>query len=329
MGIQILPRFQDVTRVNPRDVVYISGNEHTDDSRRIIFLDTGGGLTNHIQKRVKGAWQNAELEVGTDTLFLGESIGLTTVGQHLATEKTGRDNRFVFPRSEFPTSGTEELKIIEADTEVIRAIIQPDDSGEFTGTYFSSTIVSPFDVLQSKVYLKIGSTPATKPVRVVVREGTDANAPINWDFNYSASDFGPADTEISLVLNGLLESITGTSYFVEYISEEDFSLKTNAAGTTEWIAFDLHFFHHNDLLITKEWTAGDPTTVGDWFIDHQTRKIYDAAVTGTKLAAFTDEPEDWYPLISVRSYDRILNDQFAETVSDITGNLVISGGPQS
>jgi hypothetical protein len=319
----------DVTKVNPFDTLYLFGNETTDGSRRLIFRDTGGGSTNHIEKRTLGAWQNAELEVGTNTLFLGESLGLTTVGQHLASEKSDRDNRYIFARAQFPDTGTEELKILEADAGVTRAIIQPDDSGEFTGTYFASTIVSPFNVLQSRVYLKIGATPATKPVRVVVREGTDANAPINWDFNYPASSFGPADTEIDIELQGLLESTTGTSYFVEYISDEDFSLKTNAAGTVEWIAFDLNFFHHNDVLITKEWTAGDPTAVGDWFIDHNSRRIYDATQAGTKSAAFTDELESWYPLISVRSYDRVLSDITAGTVFDQVGNFVISGNSQT
>ena len=51
MGIQPIPRFRDVTKVNPGNILYVSGNESTDGSIRIIL---GTAFADRAEKRAVG-----------------------------------------------------------------------------------------------------------------------------------------------------------------------------------------------------------------------------------------------------------------------------------
>ena len=307
-------------RVYLEENLYVKGHENMDGSIRMI-ADENSGVT-QIQKRTGGAWQPTELTLGAGTLFLGENIGMTAAGHNFMTEDRSGDHKHLYAHTNFQDAGTESLQAAHLETRLIRQIIQSDESGEFIGTTFGEVVQPQIDSMMPKVYMKIASVAATASVRVQIFEGTDNTGELVWDFNYPASTWGPANTEINIDLPGFLEFEAGQNYYAEYTSSANFSLKTNAAVTAQWLAFDLFPTYNNEALITREWASGLTHTVGDWFIDHDTRKIFVCSVTGVQTGTFADNSDRWNDLKDYADFKSILAQNVQNT--GLTGGMVLS-----
>jgi len=79
MGVNILPRFRDVTKVNPGEVLYLKGNETTDGSLRVIPDSTGKLF--QIEERISGAWELTGVKaLGITTDVAGSTTTITAAG---------------------------------------------------------------------------------------------------------------------------------------------------------------------------------------------------------------------------------------------------------
>lgn len=271
--------------------IYISGDANTDNSVRIIVSEST--KIARMEKRIRGAWQPTELTLGAGTLFLGENMGISVAGHQLMTEHINSDDKHVFAYTDLNNQGTGSLKVMHFDTKLVRYVSQSDDSSEFVGKVYGHATTTTANSMMSKVYVKIGSVAATAPVLVQIFEGTDATGEIIWQFNYPASDYGPINTEVAHEMPGLLELVVGEDIYTKFTSDENFSMKTNAAGTAPWTAVDMFLTHHNEVLITREWTSGSTHAIGEWFVDHDTRKIYVCDSTGVQTGTFADNSDKW------------------------------------
>lgn len=269
--------------------IYAFGDETTDGSVRFRINQAIGETC--LEKRVSGAWQSSELCLGASTLFLGANIGIAAAGRYLST--THAEGGFLYSFTEFDENGVGDLNVIKLGAKIDRFVAQPDDSNEFIGTQFAGIIDSPFDLLLTGVHLRIGSVAATAPVHTEVFKGTDDTGLLIWDYNHTAEELSPANTEVSIPLVGLIDFDGGFPYYIRYTSEETFSLKINASGTKEWVALDYFPKTLNKILTTEEFISGKSYTEGDLFINTDNEKIYTCRVTGIQTGTFTDNIDKW------------------------------------
>lgn len=280
----------------PGGSLYLDGGgDGFEDSIRLT-IDTDTNVL-RIDKNLSGAWQPSELYLGASTLFLGENIGITAAGHQLMTEHFAGDQRHLYAYTEVDdVDGTEALRVLHLDTKLVRYVTQSNESSEFVGTSFGHASSVSMAAMMSKVYIKIGSVAATAPVLVQVFEGTDDTGEKIWEYNYPASDYGPINTEKGHDMPGFLELVPGMNIYTKFSSTANFSLKTNAAVTEPWTAVDMFMLHHDEALTTKEWISGWSYTLGDWFVDHDTRKIYVCNTTGVQTGTFASNSAKWHIL---------------------------------
>lgn len=308
-----------VNEFNDENIVYIRGDADTEGSIRFV-VDNAKQISK-IEKRRQGIWQPSSMRTGPNSVFVGERVALGAAGHHLVTEDTDGHSHFHVHSIFDGETTTGDSTIINAFFFEARVIFQPDDSGEFTGLSISKVDAVTAHTLSKKFYFKTGATAATEAVRIQTWEGTDDTGAIIFDQTYPFSDF-PANTEISLDMDGYVEFDAGTNVFTTISSPAAFSLKTDAAVLLPWLAADLSLISDDDVLQTFEWMSGNSFDKGVWSI--QNNKIYEANETGIQSGTFDDNLEKWDQLISVQGFDRVLTTVSGEVVPDNIGNLVIS-----
>ena len=268
--------------------IYRYGNEYTDGSIRFSTNSETGYTI--IEKRINGIWQPASLELGPNTLWVGNNVGVAGIGHHLATEAADGHLHF-HAHSEFDgETSTVDTQVVNAYSYTERMVLQPDDTGSWVGQLWESTSMSYANTLSEQIYFKTGSTAATKPIRFQVWQGTDDTGYLIFDQTYTSSDF-PADTEIVLDLNGYLEYDYGQNYFNRISSDADFSLKTNQAEDSIWIAVDLSLVREENILQTMGWAPGYDYSEKQYLI--YDRKIYVCNTAGVQTGTWESNSDKW------------------------------------
>ncbi len=280
----------DVTSENFEEYIYIRGDKDTEGSIR-LSVDSYGDIT-QIEGLSDDVWNRTRFKIGPGTLHIGDSLAASSAGYHLMTEHPDGSLKQVFVHRELVGDETSEISVLHLYDKQTRAISQPDNSGEFTGKYFTYSLTSSKKIMIENVYFQTGSTAATSSVQVFVYNGTDNTGELIWDWSYPTSQF-TADTETILTVEGFLEYSEDENIFVEFISDEDFSIKTNAAVTSPWRAADYWNILHDELLGTNEFVSGNTFSKSDWYIDHNTRKIYVCNTTGSQTGSFSTNTEKW------------------------------------
>lgn len=301
----------DVSVDNINNVLYVEGDESTDGSIR--FTNDTESEAVMVERRESGVWQPYSLEAAPATLWVGHNVGIGGVGHHLVTKSTelGSEHLHFHAHSEF------EDGISQADTAIVNAYayypyvpIQPDDSVDWVGTLFE-LVQTPggmgIDTLLDTMYLKTGSVSATAPVRMRVWEGTDDTGRIMYDHTY-ATDMFPAENTITAVMSGYLEFMQNTSYFFRYESAENFSFKTNAAGTFPWTALTFSAIRENQLLQTNPYEDGQSYALGQLLITD--RQIYKCLVDGVQTGTWEQNSAKWSKLGSETHAEEIAQDTF-------------------
>lgn len=294
---------------NDLEVLYIKGDSSTDGSIR-LSIDSVSDNT-QIEKRISGIWQPASFETGPNSLWVGNNIGLAAVGHHLATESTDGHLHF---HAHSPFDGgliSEDTIVVDAYGYTERMVLQSDDSGEWAGSIWNSESLSSMDTISPFIYFKTGSTPASDIVRFQVWEGgAEGVGQLIFDESYPASDF-PADSEIKLPLNGYLEFTAGMTYFNRISSDSDFSLKTNSAADSIWIASDISLVREDALLQTPQYVEESTYDENQYLI--YDRQIYICNVTGAQTGTFASNSDKW---------DLVGSGDFSRDVS-IGGDLTV------
>ena len=220
----------------------------------------------------------------------GKNVGVSGVGHHLATVADD-GHLHLHAHNEFNGQTTQQdAQIVDAYAFTEKMVYQAVNTGTWTGTEQTFTIVSPAHLLINDGYLQTDTVAATKAVRWRIYKGTDDTGYLIFDQKYDPSEF-PASTEIKVEATNFMEFEAGLTYFHKISSGANFSLKMNAANTIPWLAADTSFVREDNLLQTKPWVSGDTWTAGDFFID--SRKLYVCNVTGVQTGTFASNSAKW------------------------------------
>lgn len=298
----------DVSVNNPNTTIYLKGNESTDGSIRYQIIQADGSDITEIQLRVDGLWQPTSFKTGSGSVLVGVLLRLSAAGNNLITTD-GATRAFFNARAAFQggvnfrSEGQASLATIFNITDFTeRGIFRSDESSTFTGTLIENiTLNNTVHLITGLFYFKTGATAATEPVRIEAWDGTDDTGLKIFDQTYIASEF-PADTEITLTLEGFLEFDVGADTFTRISSDADFSLKGAPSNDAWWLAVDFSTIKDDDLLQTTEWETGDNFEKGQWTT--QDRKVYVCNVTGIQTGTFDSNLDKWDLLMPVTRHDR-------------------------
>lgn len=244
--MKIVPRFRDITSVNPANVIYLKGKENVDGSLRII-KDDDDPLMFEFQVRVNGAWNKTGVEVGGDNaLLVSEGLTIAGAGPHIRTKDNSTSREFIHPRTGFDTNGSVESGIApHLDSEIIRSITQPDESGIMSGSNFMWEEVVLEDRFLSRVYFNIVTQP-TDVVEFHIHSGSH-NGEVFFEQNIGPSDLPVG--EISIDLQGWVNWETkGTTLYYGFTTDSGiFAVKSNLNSTKPWVAYNYYKEHHHHL----------------------------------------------------------------------------------
>ncbi|MCP3686570.1 MAG: hypothetical protein GY861_28360 [bacterium] len=280
--------------------IYRLGNKRIDGSVRFSSDDESGITV--IEKYIDGVWNPTSFKAGPKSVYVGERVAIAAAGHHIITEDVDGHAHFHGHSMFDGQLSTTGARILTAYNYTERHVAQPDNTGSWTGTTFDFLFPSAEHVLVKKGYFQTGTMAATSPVRIKIWEGTDDTGLLSFNQLYPTNKFA-ASSEVSSNLDGYIEYGAGENYFFRVESEEDFSLKTNAAGTLLWLAVDQSYVHEDDMLQTTEWISGGTFIAGQLSV--QNKQIYVCNTTGIQTGTFASNVSSWDLLTDS------LNDQFS------------------
>lgn len=305
-----IPVGEHTSVVNPTGYLYVYGDADTDGSIR-FNMNTSGNITT-IQRRDGGAWNATAFEAAADTFLVGKRVGIASAGRYIITEDIDGESRF-HANSEFDGQLTRhDAQITKIHTYESKRVIQPDSGNLFTGTSFGYTYPASINTMAKYAYFHTGPTAATQPVRGRIWEGTGPSGLLGVETWFPASEF-PANTEIRITFDGYYEFEAGVTYYVEWDSPANFSMRTNTAATLPWFAVDALEFRKDDMLQTKDYISGDVFDKGQWTA--YSGKIYSCDVSGVQTGDFISNIDKWSPLVT--EYSQPIFDSLS-----ISGNAV-------
>ena len=216
----------DVTRVNPRDVSYIKGNEEENDSVRLRF-----GAPDAIpclEEKKDDVWNDAGLI--SALMSLGRDTLLSAVAGYLQTNNISSvlgHEKSLLPHVNYDDSGT-----YFAHTPVLDKLITLDIITTPVGEKVDTSITQLFTLDKARIMYRItlltGSVAATEEVVMTMYAGTDATAPLFYRYVHPPASF-PVSQEIILDINKDVGFGTDTPIFMVMTSAANFSLQTDVA----------------------------------------------------------------------------------------------------
>lgn len=295
--------------------IYIYGNENIDNSIRLKFDST----IVVVERRIEGIWQPSSFETGPNSLWVGPNVGISGFGHHLATE-TGDGHIHFHAHNEFEDGiSTSETQILYAYNYQENIPIQPDSSGEWSGTNLKFDISPQSHSLLNVLSVKSGSIAATEYIQLIIRKDDPNIGAIILNQKYPASYFTEY-TIVNLGLAGNVEFDIGANFYFEYSSSDTFSLKTNAAVDWPWAMISYSDVREDKLLQTAPYIDGETFTKGDYLID--SRKIYICNTTGVQTGTFASNAALW-DLLSSTATDYWTKVGSALTYNDGTRDIVL------
>lgn len=292
------PTFNDIEVsgdvVNLQETSYIRGRSDDEGSFRFSIDEDDKKVL--VERRTDGVWNKASIKTGGASVFVGENVGIQAVGHFLATETAEGNHIHLHAHSEFVDGlSSSDTKILNAYNFTIHRLIQPDNTGSFTGTDLEFIVPSTKDVIIHKAYFQTGTIAATKEVKIEIWKGTDDTGALVLKQAYPSSLFAES-IEAEIIFDGFLEFDIGVDYFFRITSESNFSLKMDTTNTVPWLAADESDVRLDDLLQTIPWVSGETFTIGDWTI--QTNRIYVCNTDGIQNGTFASNIALWDELSS-------------------------------
>ena len=251
----------DLTRNNPRDIIYVKGNDTLDGSIRITF--DAGDDSAHIESRADGVWNDAGFRVSSSSVEIGRDMKMSAVGAFVETvnqsEMVGHLKSLI-PHIQFDEDGTltrpGRMPIVDAlETFVIFA---GPATGETVGTSIGQGFPSSNTRVLESVTHTTGSVAATSQVEVSYYKGTDNTGTLVNRFNIPSSTM-PADTDFTITYDSDFGFRSGDDVFVEFVSDEDISLATNTDGDVI-TSQDGHALNQLDIML-DEFVLGNDLSI--------------------------------------------------------------------
>lgn len=230
----------------PGGIIYVKGDATTEGSLRLVPDVLGENV--EMQRRMDGVWNDTGIQIAASTVHLGRELQISGAGGHVRTYETNSDILALLPDIPFThAAGTGFPHASVLGPILTRVVVQSDESAEVVGTDLQSTYLNSSRSLTSKVYMKVGSVAATKPVTVTFRRESISGS-ILWQRNFPASMMAMPNVEFEVDLVGMVEAEANEQIHVQLASTAPMSLKTNAAQTNVWIALNFHLLAEEELL---------------------------------------------------------------------------------
>lgn len=243
-----------VNIVNNLSVVYIRGNEFTDDSIRLFIVDNGNTSVTEIQKRVSGVWAATSFMTGPTSLFLGLDLSLSAQGNMLSIESVESSAKELSIGAEFSDSGSDPAKVSILSTRINRLVVRSDISEELVTQSDTDAFTGLTNAFRYKFYFKTGSVAATDTVTLTITKGLTPGGAVFFKKEMPVSDWS-ANTEVEIELEGGLNITPGNGFSSTLSSPSDFSLLGNfSTGGGRFFAFDIQPFVFETLISTPTGT---------------------------------------------------------------------------
>lgn len=239
----------NVTESNPDGIIYLKGDEFTDESIRLM-PDERNPKDAEIQHRSSGVWNTTGLSLGALSLLLGRAISLGAYSTWMQTTTTDHGIASVIPNQAFTDDGSDFPHVPRLHPLIVKFLLLPFDSDEFAGTFLSMTFPVPGDVLLSKFYFKTGSIGATEPVdfRIIAGLPGIAPSPIIFEQTFPPEVF-PANSDISFDLVGNAQALFDAVWTFEAESDAPISLLGSIPLGVWHFSVDGRFIIPEELLV--------------------------------------------------------------------------------
>lgn len=219
----------DVGGVN--QTIYLSGDEFTDDSIRIIF--DGSDTVSSIELRTDGVWNDTGFRFASSLLSIGRDLKIGGVGGFIKTINVSEIDQHInslIPHIQFDAEGSlsaAHAPILDKLEDFV--IFDGPATGEVSGTVIGQIFsVTPNTILHSHTHTT-GSIAATADVKISYYKGTDNTGTLLNSFNIPSSIM-PASTEFTIVYDDEFGFQDATNIFFDYVSDNSISLATNSDG---------------------------------------------------------------------------------------------------
>lgn len=230
----------DVTRFNPRDSLFVRGSETLDGSIRFA-IDENDPVPQvvHIELLTKDPisgeviHNDTGLRVASASLGLGFDLQLSAAGPFLETRHKSEQHshtRALHSHIQFDARGTIEAAHMPIVDKRQDFIIFP---GPAVSEVVNTTIGFTFTPLETRLLHSTthttGSVGATNQIQLSYYKGTDNTGSLLNRFNFPSSVM-PANTTFTIVYEDDFGFENIPTIFVEFVSSNNISLATNAAG---------------------------------------------------------------------------------------------------
>ncbi len=224
------PSTLDVTVTNPNDLVYIKGDATTNGSVRFRVAD---GVTS-IRQRINDVWNYGSLLISSGSLLLELDMVLGALAGFLRTTNPSGSvghNVSIIPHIEHDDiTGTTTKQLHVPITNIAATFVLFSTAvSQVSGTVLGQSIAdTPGRALSTSVH-EVDTTGATSTVTVKWFIGSDNTGTLVNDRDFQASDFLASST-VTLDYEEAFGLDDGVSYFQEFSSANEFSLKTDVGG---------------------------------------------------------------------------------------------------
>ena len=214
---------------NSKDILYIKGDDTTDQSIRIKF-DEGDSIA-HIEKRADGVWNDTGFRFSAGSIELGRDLLVGSAASFIETFNEAiadGHQRALIPHIPFNTTGTQQLHTPVLDNLRVDTVYGPAVS-ETTGTSAGISFFTNHARFVNIISHEVGNTGATTPIEYSVYSGTDSNGVLITRQNLPVSSF-VANTTANITFPSDIGFNNATNFFIELKSDSLFSLKTDVSG---------------------------------------------------------------------------------------------------
>lgn len=224
------PSVVDVTRNNPKQILYIIGNENTDGSIRFIFVD--GDPEAVIQLRANGVFNDTTFRVSESSLAVGRDLKIGAAASFIETfnpSVADEHQRALIPHITFDAeTGTAFPHTPVLKPEDLSVIFGPAVS-QITSTIIGINFTTTNAILIETAIHEVGTVGASATVVYSIFVGTDNTGLLVNRRNLPSSQL-VANTTLEIDFNFDMGLRNNTDYFIELTSPVAFSLKTDAGG---------------------------------------------------------------------------------------------------
>lgn len=230
---------------NPGAIVYVKGNETTEESIRFILNPGDEEIT--LEQRLIGVWNPTKFRVSANTLFLDRQLSISSVGTNLQINAILDSTKSLVPDVDFDDDGSNTLKTPIVDNLIENFGIQTDFGTQIEGT----SIFGPASVTISRIVkvlnIKTGTIAASADIIFRLTKGLTPGGEIVFSKTLPASQFSvSSDIEIDLTPGvGLL---VGTDVSFNFISENTFSMLGDSSGAP-FSTIDIQLLDFHDVVV--------------------------------------------------------------------------------